>query len=131
MLKRASVLVVEDQSYIALDLALAIEDADGEVIGPAASVKAALTLLAIKNVDGAILDLNLPDGDCSPVVEVLAGRSVPFILQTGAGVNPGLAARFPNLVARIKPCVAAKLIEELEGMISDHKRTAEGKAAAS
>ena len=44
MLNRAAILVVEDEPFIALGLGLAIEDADGEVVGPAASVKAALKL---------------------------------------------------------------------------------------
>jgi DNA-binding response OmpR family regulator len=120
MLNHVSVLVAEDEPFIALDLALAIEDAGGQVIGPAASVKEALTLLAATAVGAAILDVNLLDGDCSAVVEVLAGLDVPIILQTGAGLPLGLAARFPALVVLTKPCLAVDLIVQLEALISDH-----------
>ena len=119
MLNQLSVLVAEDEPFIALDLALAVEDAGGEVIGPVASVKEALALLADTAVGAAILDVNLLDGDCSAVVEVLADLDVPVILQTGVGLPLGLAARFPGLVVQIKPCLAADLIAQLEALISD------------
>ena len=38
MLGGSLVLIAEDQVFIALDLALAVEDAGGEVAGPVASV---------------------------------------------------------------------------------------------
>ena len=122
MLNRASILVAEDQSFIALDLALAIEDAGGEVIGPTASVKEALALLATTSVAGAVLDANLADGDCSPLVELLADRGVPVIIQTGQGLPANLAARFPHLVVHTKPCVPAKLIAQLGTLISERER---------
>ena len=127
MLNRAYVLVAEDQPFIALDLALAIEDADGEVVGPVASVKEALALLATNAVDAAILDCDLVGGDCSPIVELLAVRGVPVIIQTGVGLPANLAGRFPHLVVHIKPCVAAKLIAQLGVMICDHQQAAERK----
>jgi DNA-binding NtrC family response regulator len=109
--------VAEDQIYIAMDLALAIEDAGGSVVGPAASAAEALELLANTNVDAAILDVDLLDGDCSAVVEVLAGRRIPIIIHTGVGLPPLLTARFPNLIVHHKPCMASRLVAELESMI--------------
>ena len=117
MLNRSAILIAEDQPFIALDLALAVEDADGEVVGPAASITEALALLESRPVVAAILDENLVDGDILPVVEYLMEHGVPLILQTGVGLPPDLAARFPNLVVRIKPTRAAVLVAQLEGMI--------------
>ncbi|WP_426264587.1 response regulator [Sphingomonas sp. PWP1-2] len=117
MLNRSAVLIAEDQPFIALDLAMAVEDADGEVVGPAASIKEALALLESRPVVAAILDVNLVDGDISPVVEYLVEHGVPLILQTGVGLPADLAARFPNLVVRIKPTRAAVIVAQLEGMI--------------
>ena len=119
LLHRARILVAEDQPFIALELALAIEDAGGEVVGPAASVEEALILIAALPLGAAILDVNLADGDCSAVVEVLAGLRVPMILQTGVGLPPSLANRFPELRVHIKPCATAQLITELESLIAD------------
>lgn len=117
LLNHLAVLVAEDEPFIALDLALAIEDAGGEVVGPAASAKEALILLKKHTVAAAILDVNLIDGDISPVVEYLVERGVPLILQTGVGLPADLAARYPGLIVRIKPTIAAVLVAQLEVLI--------------
>ncbi len=122
MLNYAAVLVAEDEPIIALDLEFAIEDAGGEVIGPASSVEHALTLLGSHSVAGAILDVNLIDRDISPVVECLIERRVPFILQSGVGLPPKLAARFPDLKVHIKPIIAVRLIEDLEALIVERQK---------
>ena len=103
MLKRRTILIAEDEPFIALDIACAVEDAEGRVVGPAASVAEALTFLMTENVDGAILDVNLTDRDITPVVVLLVERGVPIILQSGIGLPAELAARFPDLTICIKP----------------------------
>jgi DNA-binding NtrC family response regulator len=122
LLNQADVLVAEDEPIIGLDLGFAIEDAGGKVIGPASTVEHALTLLGSHSVAGAILDVNLIDGDISPVVECLIERRVPFILQSGVGLPPKLVARFPDLTVQIKPIRAVRLIEELAALIVERQR---------
>ena len=122
MLNRISVLVAEDQPFIAIDLALAVEDAGGKVVGPAASCEEALAFLSTEIVDAAILDVNLVDGDCSSLVEVLVGLDVPFIIHTAVDLPPALTARYLGLVVQTKPCPAATLVEQLEGLLADHAR---------
>ena len=117
MLNGALILVAEDEPFIALDVALAIEDAGGEVAGPAASVEEALALIESLPIVAAILDVNLVDGDISPVAERLITAGIPIILQTGIGLPPKLAARFPDLQVTIKPCAAATLVTQLEALI--------------
>jgi DNA-binding NtrC family response regulator len=119
MLKQARVLVVEDEPFIALTLAFAIEDAGGVVVGPAGSVKEALALLQSRPVSAAILDVNLADGDVSPVLEILVELGTPLIVQTSVGLPEGVPPRVPPIVVRIKPCVAEELVTQLEGLISD------------
>ena len=122
MLKHVSVLVAEDQSFIAMDLALAVEDAGGEVVGPAASCEEAMTFLLTGIVDAAILDVNLVDGDCSALVEVLVDLRVPFIIHTAVDLPPDLTTRFSGLVVQIKPCAPAILVARLETLITGHER---------
>lgn len=117
MLNHALILVAEDEPFIALDVALAVEDAGGEVAGPAASVREALALIEALPIVAAILDVNLADGDISPVAERLIEAGIPIILQTGIGLPPRLVARFPDLPVHIKPCVAAVLVAHLEALI--------------
>ena len=121
MLNLALILIADDQPLIALDLAFAVEDAGGLVAGPTASVKETLALINTRPVAGAILDVNLVDGDISPVAEHLIGLGVPIILQTGVGLPRDLAARFPDLVVHIKPCVPAILVSQLQAMIADRQ----------
>ena len=118
MLNHVSVLVAEDQPFIALDLALAVEDAGGKVVGPAASCEEALAFLATGIVGAAVLDVNLVDGDCSSLVEVLVGLDVPFIVHTAVVLPPALTARYSGLVVQIKPCPAPILVAQLENLLA-------------
>src|SRR3954454_18978551 len=54
-LSRCNILIVEDQAIIALDLESAVEESNGQVIGPASTVREALKLLHTNEVDAAIL----------------------------------------------------------------------------
>lgn len=85
MLRNTCILICEDDPFIALDLATTVEDAGGKVLGPAASVREAMLLLD-NDIAGAILDVNLTDGDVTPVVEHLLDLNVPFVIQTGTGL---------------------------------------------
>ncbi len=114
------ILIVDDEPFIALDLALAVEDAGGLVIGPAGSVREALALLATSSVAAAILDVNLSDGEVTPVVELLIARGVPMIFQTGVGLPAALKARYPDLLVYAKPVVSERLVAELLRLIPHH-----------
>lgn len=122
MLNQVTVLVAEDQPFIALDLSLSVEDAGGTVAGPAASCGEALALLADGAVGAALVDFNLIDGESTALIEGLVGRGVPFIVHTAGDLPPALATRFPNLVVRTKPCPAETLVTQLESLLADHAR---------
>lgn len=124
VLNHACVLVAEDEPFIALDLALAIEDAGGQVVGPAASVKEALALLETADIAGAILDVTLADKDVTQLAELLIAHGIPLILQSGVGLPPDMAARLPGLLVRIKPCDSAELVDELAALIGDRLKGA-------
>jgi len=119
------VLVAEDQIFIAMDLALAVEDAGGEVAGPVASVENALALIEKRPITAAILDFNLTDGDITPVVMLLLDANIPIIIQSGVGIPPELAIRFPNLVVYIKPYDSADLVSKLAVLIAAKRSHAE------
>jgi DNA-binding NarL/FixJ family response regulator len=114
------VLVAEDEPFIALDIALAVEDAGGEVMGPVATREEALALIASGNVAAAILDINLADGEGSGVVEALLDLKVPFIVHTAVCLPPAIAARVSPEVVKLKPCAASDLVAHLERVVADH-----------
>jgi DNA-binding NtrC family response regulator len=113
MLNGAVVLVAEDQPFIALELAYAVEDAGGIVAGPAASVRHALALINERSIAAAILDFNLTDGDATPILAMLSASHIPVIIQSGIGLMPELIARFPGLIVFTKPNNADELITKL------------------
>ena len=127
MLTGSLVLVAEDQIFIALDLALAVEDAGGEVAGPVASVENALALIETRTITAALLDSNLTDGDITPVATLLLDAKIPVIIQSGVGIPPELAMRFPDLVVFIKPYVAADLVSKLGVLIAAKRSHAENR----
>jgi len=79
------VLIVEDDYFVASDLAQRLEEIGIIIVGPAGTVKAALELIDHyeEQLDGAVLDVNLREERVYPVAEALATRAVPFVFTTG------------------------------------------------
>lgn len=118
MLENKSVLIVEDNPYVAIHLAMVVEDSNGRVVGPAGTVAEALALLSKYEVAAAILDCQLSDRDVTPVALHLVERGVPFIIYTGTGAPQELAEAHPALSVHAKPmqpeAVVAALIAEMD-----------------
>jgi ActR/RegA family two-component response regulator len=87
MLADKLILIVEDNIYLALDLAAAIEQLDGLVVGPVDTVSEALALLDSSEIAAAVIDAELPDKELAQLAAALADRRVPFVLQT-TGLTP-------------------------------------------
>ncbi|MDP3195041.1 response regulator [Tabrizicola sp.] len=81
------ILVVEDEFLIATVLCDMLQDSGAVVVGPAATVPAAMQLLQEDPVDAALLDMNLNGQWSDPVAEDLQQRRIPFVFTTGYGVN--------------------------------------------
>jgi CheY-like chemotaxis protein len=84
-LRGRCLLVVEDEYLVAADLTASLESLGVEVIGPAASVEEALSLIENSGgrLDGAVLDINLRSERVYPVADVLTARGIPFVFTTG------------------------------------------------
>ena len=77
-----TVLIVEDEFLIAMDLKLRLEGHGWRVLGPAATVEAALRLLEEERPSVVLLDVDLGRRLVTPLAEVLRARQVPFALAT-------------------------------------------------
>lgn len=113
MLHHARIVIVEDHGLIAEDIALAVEDADGVVIGPVATVAEALKLLREVGVDAAILDGNLLDRDVTPVALHLQSAQIPMIIYSAIGVPEELKTLCPGIPAVMKPTKVAVVVDRL------------------
>ncbi|HYD27158.1 response regulator [Brevundimonas sp.] len=80
------VLIVEDESLVAMLLETILEDMGCIPVGPAATVDEGLQMASGgEPVDAALLDVNVAGRQVFPVAQALKDRGVPFIFSTGYG----------------------------------------------
>jgi len=80
---RPRVLVVEDEIFVALDLAATLNDLGYHVLGPVATAEAALALAQAEHPDAALLDVNLGRGRTAEAIAAhLRAAGVPFAFMT-------------------------------------------------
>lgn len=80
------VLVVEDESLVAMLLEAILEDMGCIPVGPVASVEDGLVMVRDEDsLDAALLDVNVAGHQVFPVAEALKARGVPFVFSTGYG----------------------------------------------
>ena len=77
------ILVVEDNLLTADAIHDLLETGGCEVVGPVATIAAALELIARTPLDGAVLDINLAGELSFPVAAALIERDIPFLFLTG------------------------------------------------
>lgn len=103
MLTGRRILLVEDEFFIAEDMACQLEAGGAEGIGPVASVDAAIELIEqTERIDGAVVDVNLQGVMSWPVADALLRRGVPFVFATGYD-RASLPARYAEIVRCEKP----------------------------
>lgn len=84
-LKGKRILVVEDEALIAVMVEDMLRDLGSDVVGPAATIEAALALVGTEVIDAAILDVNVRGERIDPVAEALFARGIPVLFATGYG----------------------------------------------
>jgi len=101
-------LVVEDESLVALMIEDMLEELGCIVAASAASLARALALAHSEKLDGALLDMNLAGQPVYPVAEILTDRRVPFIFATGYDRST-IDRRFAHVPVVHKPFDAREL----------------------
>lgn len=107
-----SVLVVEDEYYLAIELAEQIERGGGSVVGPFATAGEGLASLGDSTPDCALVDINTGEGPSFVLADALLSQGVPFAFLTGydAGSVPD---RFSGIERIQKPAQTRTVIEAL------------------
>jgi len=91
-------------------------DAGAAVVGPIASVNAALAIIDCEaNIDGAILDTNLQGEMVFPVAGRLEYQGTPYLFTTGddASIIP---SRFRHVARIEKPVIIHRLFNEISDL---------------
>jgi CheY-like chemotaxis protein len=104
------VLIVEDDYFIANELAHCYAAQGVNVAGPAPDATTALRLLEEDpNIDLAIVDIMLRDGLAYDLADELRRRACPFVFATGMETQ-SIPERFADVPVITKPYMAAKLL---------------------
>ncbi len=97
------VLLVEDQTIIALDTESMLSDLGAASVRSFITAEAALEWLAAAQPDIGVLDIGLGTATSYPVADVLAERGIPFMFTTGYGAAHLIPARFSAVPVVQKP----------------------------
>ena len=111
------ILVVEDEVIVAWALEDMLSGLGCAVVGPAARVNQALTMIEAEAFDAAVVDVNLDGEKSYPVVDALTARGVPFVFSTGYG-KAGIKAEYGAFPVLQKPYASSKLGDALSRLLT-------------
>lgn len=112
-------LVCEDEALIALDLEDCLEEAGIAVAGPFSSTCDALAWAGDHTPDVAILDFELADGACMPLIRALRERQVPVVIHSGWQPDEAdLPADLHGLPWLAKPMERTALLKAVMGTVA-------------
>ena len=86
MLSSRTILVVDNNSYLAIDLCDAIEHCEGVAAGPVSTVSETRSVVDNFEIAGAVVDYDL--AEASAVVAELADRDIPVVGHSNLGPAP-------------------------------------------
>jgi CheY-like chemotaxis protein len=113
-LRGKRILVLEDDPVIAVEWYFQLKRLGAtQVFEP--TNRLALEYLVRHNVDAAIVDYTLRDGCCTPILELLTARHIPFIIVSG----DTFAMRQASIGAPVlsKPVTPAEVWSALSGVL--------------
>lgn len=116
-LEARRVLVVEDEFYLARDLAETLKAQGAAIMGPFPRRDAALAALAGETPDCAVIDVNLGGGADFGLADELQARGVPFLFFTGYDPEV-IPERFSGVRRMEKPVDSLRLASAVEALCS-------------
>jgi PAS domain S-box-containing protein len=103
------VLVVENDYYLAIDIARALRGAGAEVLGPYATEEDARAELSERRPDIAIVDIDLGRGPTFKLAETLKDNRIPFVFATGYDAEV-IPAEFAGVERLEKPIQLRQIV---------------------
>lgn len=113
------ILIVEDETLLALDLEEILKGWGAEVLGPVPSVEKALQVLSDERPDAATLDMNLRGDSSHPVAAALVSRDIPFVFVSGYSEADSRVHAIREARVVKKPYREADLFEALVAVLRD------------
>lgn len=106
------ILVVEDESMVAMLIEDMLEDLGHKVIATSGRMPDASKLVSDSIADLAILDVNLNGEETYPLADSLAARQIPFIFATGYGAS-GIKPEWSGVPVLQKPFQSRELAQAI------------------
>lgn len=111
------VLVVEDEIFVAIDIAEELIARGFEVLGPYHRLSEAVPACAAGGLAAAVLDVRLLDGEVFPLADLLVRLDVPIVFHSGHMADRELRDRYPAARVCEKPCPPFRLAAVVEQAI--------------
>jgi CheY-like chemotaxis protein len=112
LLPKSRALLIEDEPAVNMVIAGMLDELGYEVVAASPDVEGAMNMARTQQVDIAVLDLAIEDGNTFPVAEILRERGVPFIFITGLDLSKA-RDKFGATVILNKPFGAQALEDAL------------------
>jgi DNA-binding response OmpR family regulator len=112
-LRGRSILVVEDEPLIGMNIRTALEDA-GATVTATTTVRHALILIEHDGLSAAIMDHALTDGDSTELCVRLSARGIPYVSFSGFDPVKGASPDAPHVS---KPATMDVLLSTLAGLL--------------
>ncbi|MEM7718274.1 MAG: response regulator [Pseudomonadota bacterium] len=111
-----TILIVEDEVFIAQSLRSNLIDAGASAVKTAGALKDAIAQIATTQFDLVILDIRLPDGESYDLASTLVSRSIPVVVHSGHATSAH-DERLTEVVFCAKPASPAELLQVIEAAL--------------
>ena len=114
-----SILVVDDEPFVATSVSEALSDAGADVV-TAHDLRTALEAATNGDIAAAILDVTLGGADSGAVCTALKSRHVPFMFLSGYDTHD-LLREWASVPALAKPAGEVELVANVEALLNARK----------
>jgi CheY-like chemotaxis protein len=113
-----SVFLVEDEALIRMMIVEMLEELGHRVVAEAGSIKTAEPLARTSEFDLAVFDINIAGFNISPIAEIVAARSLPFVFVSGYG-PAGRPVLFADRLILRKPFLIEHFADMIDSAMGD------------
>jgi CheY-like chemotaxis protein len=111
------ILVIEDEYFLADDMAHALMQLGARIVGPVSELEEATSVVdGDIAIDAAVVDVNLRGDMVFPLVRILRERKVPLVFTSGYD-RTSIAAEFRDVRLWEKPVDIAAMARDLAGLL--------------
>ena len=110
-----TVLIVEDEFLIAMEAQAIVEDAGGTVLLANSVARVREYLDSEDEIDAALVDLKLGDGDTLPLLADFRLRRIPVVVASGFDAGRDL----PGIPVVAKPYRSADVLAAIQSVLAE------------